>query len=206
MAVIGVTGKSGSGKSSFASLLAQKLNGVYVNMDKVCHQALLDPSIFHTLCTKFGTEILGSDGQIDRKKLGNIAFTHPANMQVVTDLTYDYMDKQLDSLLKQAHTSIVLDAILLPQTHYWDKCDSKILVLADDIKRKQMVIKRDHISEEYFDKREKRSIDYSPFHFDYMFFNDYTPEAMKHMLSTFGNLKRRIKKDEIKDTGNPISL
>lgn len=185
MAVIGVTGKSGSGKSSFAALLAQKLNGVYVDMDKVCHQALLEPSIFHTLCTRFGTGIIGSDGQIDRKKLGNIAFSHEEDMQVVTNLTYGYMDKKLESLLKQTDATIVLDAILLPQTHYWDICDSKVLVLSDETKRKMKVIERDHISEEYFAKRDARSIDYSSFHFDYVLFNDYTQESMKRMLSSF---------------------
>lgn len=190
MAVIGVAGKSGSGKSTFASLLAQKLNGIYVDMDKVCHEALLDPSISHTLCTKFGDDILNSEGQIDRKKLGNIAFTHPSNMQVVTDLTYAYMDKQLESLLKQQDATIVLDAILLPQTHYWDICDEKVLVLSDDIKRKEKVMERDHISEEYFAKRDARSIDYSSFHFDYVFFNDYQLETMNRMLSGFRELQK----------------
>lgn len=190
MAVIGVAGKSGSGKSTFASLLAQKLNGIYVDMDKVCHEALLDSTISQTLCSKFGNGILGSNGQIDRKKLGNIAFTHPSNMQVVTNLTYAYMDKQLESLLKQKDTTIVLDAILLPQTHYWDICDSKVLVLADDTKRKEKVMERDHISEEYFAKRDARSIDYSSFHFDYVFFNDYQQETMNRMLSSFGELQK----------------
>lgn len=189
MSVIGVTGKSGSGKSSFASLLAQKLNGIYVDMDKVCHQALLDPSIFHTLHSKFGNGILGDDGQIDRKKLGNIAFSHEEDMQVVTNLTYGYIDKKLEPLLEQTTSTIILDAILLPQTHYWDICTSKVLVLSDEAKRKMKVIERDHISEEYFAKRDATSIDYSPYHFDYVLFNDYTQEGMKHMLSSFDKQK-----------------
>lgn len=189
MAIIGVTGKSGSGKSSFASLLAQKLNGTYVDMDKVCHQALLDPTILHTLCNKFGTGILGSNGQIDRKKLGNIAFSNVENMQIVTNLTYAYMDKQLEPLLKKQDATIVLDAILLPQTHYWKLCDSKILILSDESKRKNMVMERDHISEEYFLKRDARSIDYSSYHFDSVLFNNYTQESMRCMLSSFDKQK-----------------
>lgn len=93
MAIIGVTGKSGSGKSTFATLLTQKLKGTYVDMDKVCHKALLDPTISHILCEKFGTKILDSNGQIDRKKLGTIAFSNVEDMQIVTNLTYAYMDK-----------------------------------------------------------------------------------------------------------------
>ena len=45
MKIIGITGKSGSGKSFFASLLAQKLNCPYVDVDKIGHKASSDPEI-----------------------------------------------------------------------------------------------------------------------------------------------------------------
>lgn len=40
-------------------------------------------------------------------------------------------------------------------------CDSKILVKSDDMAKKNKVIERDNISEEYFNKRDSASIDYS---------------------------------------------
>lgn len=52
-----------------------------------------------------------------------------------------------------------------------------------------MVMERDHISEEYFFKRDARSIDYSPYHFDFVLFNDYTKQAMNHMLASFDKQK-----------------
>lgn len=44
-------------------------------------------------------------------------------------------------------------------------------------------MQRDNISEEYFDKRDSASIDYSQINFDYMFENNYQAQTMKKMLN-----------------------
>lgn len=43
--IIGVTGKSGSGKTTFALVLSQELNYKYVDVDKIGHQASSHPEI-----------------------------------------------------------------------------------------------------------------------------------------------------------------
>ena len=45
MKLIGITGKTGTGKSTIAIVLAQKLNGQYIDIDKIGHQATSDPYI-----------------------------------------------------------------------------------------------------------------------------------------------------------------
>lgn len=75
MKIIGITGKSGSGKTVFASLLARKLHCNYIDVDKIGHIALYRPEILDELCKKFGNEILDENGNLDRKKIGNIVFT-----------------------------------------------------------------------------------------------------------------------------------
>ncbi len=45
----------------------------------------------------------------------------------------------------------------------------KILVKPDDIARKNKVMERNNIFEEYFNKRDSVSIDYSTVQFDYIF-------------------------------------
>lgn len=182
MKVIGITGKSGSGKTTFASLLSKKLNCRYIDVDKIGHQATSDPEILKALCNKFGTGILDENGNIDRKKLGAIVFTQDKNMKELEKLTWDYMKKILDSILSQEDEVIILDWMLLPKTDYWNKCDLKILVTADDVKRKNKVLERDKISGEYFDKRDSASINYSIFEFDYIFQNDYQIQTMNEMI------------------------
>lgn len=183
MKIIGITGKSGSGKSMFASLLAQKLQCRHVDIDKVGHQANFQPEIITGLCENFGHGILDECGNVDRKKLGAIVFADEDKMKILSDLTWGYMEKQLDSMLSDKSDCIVFEWILLPQSKYWDMCDSKILVTSDNAQRRRKVLERDHISEEYFDKRDSKSIDYSPYKFDYVFENDYNPETMQDMIS-----------------------
>lgn len=182
MKVIGITGKSGSGKSTFASLLSKKLNCKCVDVDEVGHQALFQPDIFKELCDKFGTGVLDENGKIDRKKVGNIVFADKQKMNILTDLTWNYMNKTLDNFLQQTDNFMILDWILLPYTEYWNKCSFKILVLSDDIERKNKVIERDHISEEYFYKRDSASVDYSTFKFDYIVKNDYQPQTLNELV------------------------
>ncbi len=182
MKIIGITGKSGCGKSTFASLLSQKLNCQHIDIDKIGHQAILQPEIITALCDEFGNQILNDDGSINRKKLGAIVFVNKDKMKILEDLTYGYMQKCLDNILSQNNECIVLEYILLPRTKYWNMCDSKVLVKSDDVQRKNKVIERDHISPEYFDKRDSASIDYSPFNFDYIYENDYQQESMNKMF------------------------
>lgn len=183
MKIIGITGKSGSGKTTFASLLSQKLNCKYIDIDKIGHEAIFQPEISQALCEKFGNEILDENGNINRKKLGDIVFAQKDKMQILTDLTWDYMQKQLDHILSLDDKIIIFEWMLLPISKYWEQCDCKILIKSNDKTRKNIVLKRDNISEEYFDKRDSSSIDYSQVTFDYIFENDYQPETMDKILN-----------------------
>lgn len=183
MRIIGITGKSGSGKSTLTQLLSEKLKCNSVNVDKIGHKSTNDEKISKKLCECFGPEILGSDGKIDRKKLGNIVFSSKEKMYVLTDITWGYMQEILDEILKrETGESIILEWALLPISKYWEKCDTKILIKADDEERKSKVMQRDKISEEYFSKRDSGSIDYTPYKFDYSFENDYRLETMEKMI------------------------
>ena len=187
MKLIGITGKTGTGKSTIATTLAQKLDGQYVNIDKIGHQATSDPIIAKKLCNVFGNELLNENGNIDRKKLGNIVFSDTDKMQILTDITWEYMEQELDRILLQKQQCFVFDWALLPKVKFWDMCDIKILVTSDDIIRKKRILERDHISEEYLEKRESATLNYSKLSFDFIFNNDYTKESMNTFAETIYN-------------------
>lgn len=184
MKIIGITGKSGSGKSTLATALAKKLKCDSINIDKIGHKATDDEKIRRKLCAFYGKEILGENNKIDRKKLGNIVFSNPQKMDVLTEITWGYMQEILDGILQKQPPIIILEWALLPvDDKYWKKCDTKILMQADNVQRKHKVIERDQISEEYFLKRDAGSIDYEPFEFDYIFQNDYKEETMQEIVN-----------------------
>ena len=187
MKLIGITGKTGTGKSTIATTLAQKLDGQYVDIDKIGHQATSDPIIAKKLCNVFGNELLNENGNIDRKKLGNIVFSDTDKMQILTDITWEYMEHKLDDILLQKQQCFIFDWALLPKVKFWDMCDFKILVTSDDTMRKKRILERDHISEDYLEKRESATLDYSKLSFDFTFNNDYIRETMDSFIEVIYN-------------------
>lgn len=184
MKIIGITGKSGSGKSTLTQELAKKLKGKSINIDKIGHQATNDEKISQKLCKIFGKCIMSENEGIDRKKLGNIVFSSKEKMNQLTEITWGYMQQVLDEILKQEPEILILEWALLPSvSKYWKQCDVKILIKADDKIRKNKVMQRDGITEDYFIKRDANSMDYSQFQFDYIFENDYEPETMKKIVN-----------------------
>lgn len=73
--VIGLTGSIASGKSSIARRL-EKLGANVVDCDKLGHLAY-EPGTdtFTKVVERFGTDIVGSDGTIDRARLAGKVFT-----------------------------------------------------------------------------------------------------------------------------------
>ena len=187
MKLIGITGKTGTGKSTIATTLAQKLKGQYVDIDKIGHQATSDPIIAKKLCNVFGNELLNENGNIDRKKLGNIVFSNKDKMQILTDITWEYMEQKLNKILLQKQQYFIFDWALLPKVKFWDMCDIKILVTSDDTVRKERILERDHISEGYLEKRESATLDYSKLSFDFTFDNDYTNKTMDAFIKVVYN-------------------
>ena len=184
MKLIGITGKTGSGKSTIGKLLADKLNCKYIDIDKIGHEATSDFNITKKLIEEFGYIILDDNKNIDRKKLGNIVFSDKDKMEILTNLTWDYMQNKLDNILSQDEEYYLLDWALLPTVKYWNMCDIKILITSDDIKRKEKILKRDKISKEYLEKREKNTLDYSNFQYTYYFNNDYSEKTLDSIVDT----------------------
>lgn len=187
MKIIGITGKSGSGKSTLAKELTEKMQDVIcVNVDKIGHKATSDLEITKKLCEVFGKQILNEQEVIDRKKLGNIVFSNKEKMDILTQITWGYMQNVLDEIIeeenKKGTKTIILEWALLPIGKYWEMCNIKILMKANEQVRKNKVILRDKISEEYFLKRDSGGIDYTPYKFDFVFQNDYKMETMEKFI------------------------
>ena len=76
---------------------------------------------------------------------------------------------------------IILDWLLLPISKYFDKCDVKVLLDIPYEVRKERAIKRDNITEEAFDLREKASISFDINKFDYVI-NDNNNLEIKRLV------------------------
>lgn len=169
--IIGISGKSGSGKSTLARKIINKSNNkaIHLDIDKIGHSVLLLPEVKEELIKSFGESIIQKNN-IDRKKIGEIVFASRKEMNKLSDITWKYMQIEIDKILNlNKDKIIILDWLLLLNTKYFDMCDVKILLDVSYDVRKKRAMKRDNITEEDFDLREQASIDFDETLFDYVF-------------------------------------
>ncbi|MBQ8762392.1 MAG: dephospho-CoA kinase [Clostridia bacterium] len=178
--IILITGKSGSGKSYFAKLLSQKLNCPVLDIDKIGHKIYENKQVYKKVVSTFKN--VETNNIIDTKKLGEIVFSDSKKMQLLEEITWEEMLKIINTEIKK-HPTIILDWALLPKTELWQN-GIKVLVTAEQILRKQAILKRDNISESYFDLREQNSLDYTKFNYDFVIENDYCNLEEKTNLIT----------------------
>lgn len=173
--IVGITGKSGVGKTTYANKIAEN-NGFHViHIDEISHEVMELEYIKTKLIDVFGNDVV-KNGAIDRKYMGDLVFTNRNLYQSISDLIWKETKAKINSII-DTHKNIILDWILLPHSHYWKMCDKKILIVADEEMRKQKVIQRDNISKEYLKKRDSASISYDGISFDEVIENEYRQES-----------------------------
>jgi len=181
--IIGICGKSGCGKSTLANQIINSTNNkaIHLDIDKVGHKVLLLPEVKEELINSFGPSVINDD-LVDRKKLGEIVFNSRNEMDKLTDITWKYMQIEIDKFLNiNSDKIIILDWLLLPKTKYFAMCDIKILLDIPYETRMQRAMARDHITEEAFALREKASIDFNENDYNYVLKSN-DQELIKRMV------------------------
>lgn len=180
--IIGVSGKSGSGKSSVSKYIANELKYTLLDLDLISKNIRI--SYKADIVGLIDEDILEGN-EIDSKKLGKILFSDSKLMNKYNEFVYA---KLKEEILKYEGENVVIDSIFLPIMDVFEKIDVKILVKCDDSKRKIRVMKRDNISEEYFLLREKNALEYNDNQFDYIVDNDI--DYIKQLDDILNKIKR----------------
>jgi len=131
MKVIGLTGGIGSGKSTVSRFLAE-LGAVIIDADKVGHEALKPGTeLWREVVAAFGRQTLTPDGDIDREKLGEIAFSNPDSLvrlnRIMHPRLYEVVKAQIEECRRQGTGVVVLEAPLLIEAG-WTSLVDKIWV------------------------------------------------------------------------------
>lgn len=142
--VIGLTGPTGSGKSSTHTVCAEK--GITViDCDKVARIVVeKGKPALKALTEKFSEEILLENGELDRKALAKVAFSSPQKTKILNETIFPFI-KEL--VLSQIQGEVVLlDAPTLFESGIDAICNKTIAVLAEKDIRLERILKRDNIS------------------------------------------------------------
>ena len=138
MKVIGVTGNSGSGKSTISTIIKNNLGCTVVSADSLAKKINVPGTEYYEKTIELlGREILKEDGTIDRKKLAKIIFSDAEIKANMNKLTAKYVGREILELVKQetrktASEFIVIDAPLLFECGIYKICDYIIAVTCEE--------------------------------------------------------------------------
>lgn len=142
--VIGLTGPTGSGKSS-ASGIAENFGFQVIDCDKTARKATEKGTKgLNALVLVFGEEILLPDGSLNRKALAAKAFNDKQSTDLLNKTILPYI---ADIVIKQAAgRDTLLDAPTLFESGINKICNKTIAVLADKDVRLKRIIARDNLT------------------------------------------------------------
>ncbi len=153
MKVIGLTGGTGSGKSVVSKSL-QAAGSIIVDADKIAHDIILkgEPA-YQEIIEYYGTGILDAEGNIIRKKLGEIVFNDKEKLAFLNQCTHKYISAEVKRQIAAAKdegtaTAIIVDAPLLLEAGLETVCDLVWVVYAEPEVRARRVMARDGITYE----------------------------------------------------------
>ncbi|MFA5564713.1 MAG: dephospho-CoA kinase [Acidimicrobiia bacterium] len=118
MLVVGLTGGIGSGKSSVSSRLVAK-GALLIDADAIVRE-LQEPgaAVFEAMVERFGPDIVGADGQLDRQAVAAIVFSDKTALEDLNNIVHPAVAIEMASRIESAKgtdTIVVMDIPLLTE-------------------------------------------------------------------------------------------
>jgi dephospho-CoA kinase len=155
---VGLTGNIASGKSHAASSFAE-LGAHIIDADLVVHELLARGSkTYHKIVDVFGEQILDSDREIDRKRLGRIIFSDMEKRLLLNNLTHPDVGAEILRrifALEQSSPSgiIIVDAALMVETGSYRMYHRLIVVTCDPALQISRLMSRSGLTEKEAEAR-----------------------------------------------------
>jgi dephospho-CoA kinase len=122
MVIIGLTGNIGTGKSTVSAILAE-LGACVIDADKLGHQVLMsNTQAWREIVATFGKSMVAVDGEIDKKKLAEAAFSDPLALERLNQITHppiiNLVKQAIDDCRRKGVKVVVVEAPLLIEAEW----------------------------------------------------------------------------------------
>jgi dephospho-CoA kinase len=153
MIIAGLTGGIASGKSTVSRFLSEA-GALIIDADKISREVVSQGTTgYDEILSFFGRSILLPDGEIDRKRLGEIIFNDPEKKAhldaIVHPRVFERSAETIARIAAQTPDAVViLDIPLLLETGMGSDLDDVIVVYVPEIIQLERLTKRDGIDEQ----------------------------------------------------------
>ncbi len=150
MLTIGLTGKTGAGKSTVALYL--KAKGCKIIDGDVIARNITEKGseVLTELQKAFGEDILDENGCLIRKCLAERAFSSPENTALLNDITHPHIKRKCEEEIQEGkhegYKFFVIDAAALLESSCKELCDKIVVVTAPEDIRLERILNRDKIT------------------------------------------------------------
>ena len=146
---IALTGGIGTGKSEVLASLAAAGIPV-IEADKLAHQALETEAVATAIRARFGAAAFGTDGRVDRARLGAIVFADEAARRDLEAMVHDVVYAAIHGWMneQQAHGArvVVAEIPLLFESGHEGDFDRVIVTACDPALQVERVVTRSGLS------------------------------------------------------------
>lgn len=149
MIVFGITGGSGSGKTSVSKRFA-KLGVHIIDTDVIAHK-IVEPNsdCLNELVNCFGNAILKDDNTLNRKKLASIAFSDKEKTLQLNKITHKYIKAEVLKDINTTDADLVgIDGAVIIGSDIEPLCKFIVSIIADKEIRIARIKARDKLNDE----------------------------------------------------------
>jgi dephospho-CoA kinase len=146
--VIGLTGNIAMGKSLVRRML-EHLGAYTLDADGLAHQIMApNAPAYQPIVEMFGKFIVQHDGQIDRTRLGAIAFAHADALRELEKITHPIIRTEIDAQISRAqHAVVVVEAIKLIEGDLYNMVDAVWVVDATPENQQRRLMEKRKLSQ-----------------------------------------------------------
>jgi dephospho-CoA kinase len=181
-----LTGGMGSGKSSVASLLAER-GAVVVDADTLAHEVIAPGGPAHgAVIERFGPGVVGGRGEIDRRALAEVVFADPAARRDLEGLVHPPVLEAIDRRLaaSAARDEVVVVVMPLLVEVGWDGADVVVVVDAPEELAVRRLVESRGMAEDDVRRRLAAQLDRATrvARADHVIANDGTPDDLRRQV------------------------
>jgi dephospho-CoA kinase len=151
--VAGITGGIATGKSTVSRELAS-CGAVVVDADLIAREVVRKGTpVWEEIRARFGPEVLGPDGELDREAMGAIIFSDPDKKGLLNSIVHPAVYREMDLQIEAAKargkdTVVICDVPLLIETGMYKAYREVILVYVPESVQVARLMDRDRVTRE----------------------------------------------------------